>query len=400
MGSKELACCLKLKTNPMALSCQKHLFSLDAQVHYLNGAYMSPMLQSVEAAGRRGLLGKRSPNRIAPADFFTDPERLRALFAQLIQAPAADEVALIPSVSYGMAIIAKNLPAVKGQKIIVAEAQFPSNVYPWMTLAAEQGLELHTVAMPAEQPGRAQRWNAALLAAIDDRTALVAIGHIHWANGTIFDLKKIAEKVHHHGGLLVVDGTQSVGALPMDVQGLGLDALVCGGYKWLMGPYSLGYAWLGPAFHHGRPLEENWINRHNSEDFTSLVDYVPDYQPGARRFDVGERSNFILVPMAIAALEQLLAWRPENIQAYCRELTSAATPIWQQQGIWSEETDYRAAHLFGLQLPVHIGAGMLQQRLQAQNISVSVRGDFVRISPNVYNDAADVAALTAVLTGF
>ena len=85
MGSKELACCLKLKTNPMALSCQKHLFSLDAQVHYLNGAYMSPMLQSVEAAGRRGLLGKRSPNRIAPADFFTDPERLRGLFAQLIQ---------------------------------------------------------------------------------------------------------------------------------------------------------------------------------------------------------------------------------------------------------------------------------------------------------------------------
>lgn len=109
---------------------------------------------------------KRSPHRIAPSDFFTDPERLRGLFAQLVHAATPDEVALIPAVSYGMAIIAKNLPVEKGQKIIVAEAQFPSNVYAWMTLAAEQGLEVQTVAMPTEPEGRAQRWNEALLAAI------------------------------------------------------------------------------------------------------------------------------------------------------------------------------------------------------------------------------------------
>ncbi len=382
------------------MTAQKHLFSLDPQVHYLNGAYMSPMLQSVEEAGIQGLLCKRSPNRIAPADFFTDPERLRALFARLVNAPAADEVAIIPAVSYGMAIIAKNLKAEKGRKIVVAEAQFPSNVYPWMTLATEQGLALQTVPMPTEPAHRAQRWNADLLAAIDDRTALVALGHIHWANGTIFDLRKIAEKVHRHGGLLVVDGTQSVGALPMDVQQLGLDALVCGGYKWLLGPYSLGYAWFGPAFRAGQPIEENWISRANSEDFARLVDYQPDYQAGARRFDVGERSNFILVPMGIAALEQLLAWGPDNIQDYCRQLTADAVPIWQQQGIWSEQPEHRAAHLFGIQLPAHIEPGILQQKLQARNISVSVRGDFVRISPNVYNDMADVAALTEVLTSF
>ena len=384
----------------MPLPCQKHLFSLDPQMHYLNGAYMSPMMRSVEEAGIRGLLNKRSPNRIAPQDFFREPEQLRELFARLVHAPLAEEVALIPSVSYGMAVIAKNLKAERGQKIIVAEAQFPSNIYPWLILAQEKGLEIQLIEMPEEPKRRGQLWNEHLLAAIDDRTALVALGHIHWANGTVFDLEKIAEKTHRHGGLIVVDGTQSVGALPMDVQKFQIDALICAGYKWLMGPYSSGYAWFSLAFLDGRPLEENWISRLHSEDFARLVDYQAAYQPGARRFDVGERSNFIIVPMCIAALEQLLTWGVENIQAYCQSLITDAIQTWRQHGFWTEDPAWRAAHLFGIQLPAHIEASVLQQKLRKKNISVSVRGDFVRISPNVYNDAADVAALTETLTSF
>jgi selenocysteine lyase/cysteine desulfurase len=381
------------------LDCQKHLFSLDPDVHYLNGSYMSPQLKAVEAAGLRALRRKSRPNEIAPQDFFSDPECLRGLFAQLVGA-SAEAVALIPAVSYGMAVVAKNLPARAGQKIVVAEAQFPSNVYPWLALAKKKGLDIQTVMMPEAAEQRGSRWNERLLEAIDERTALVAIGHIHWATGTIFDLKKVAEKVHAHGGLLVVDGTQSVGALPMDAQDLGLDALVCGGYKWLMGPYSLGYAWFGAAFLEGQPLEENWISRYNSHDFARLVDYQADYQPGARRFDVGERSNFILVPMGIAALEQLLLWQPARVQAYCGALLREAVPEWQAAGFVVDDAAQRAAHLFGIQLPAHVEAAVLQEKLRARNVQVSVRGGFVRISPNVYNDAADVAALTAVLTSF
>lgn len=382
------------------LSCQKHLFSLDPEVHYLNGAYMSPLLQSVEAAGIEGLTRKRKPNRIAPADFFTDTERLRSLFARLVNAPSADEVAHVPAVSYGMAVVAKNLPTRPGQKIVVAEAQFPSNVYPWMTLAAEKNLDLEIIPMPRERDKRASIWNERILDAIDGRTALVTLGHVHWANGTLFDLEKIATQTHRHGGLIAVDGTQSVGALPMDVQQFHLDALVCAGYKWLMGPYSTGFAWFGPAFLNGRPIEENWINRHNSEDFARLVDYQTEYQPGARRFDVGERSNFALVPMGIAALEQLLEWGPANIQAYCRDLVAEALSEWAEHGFLTDDPAGRAAHLFGLQAPGQLRPEVLQQKLKEANVSVSVRGDFVRISPHVYNDAADVAALTQVLTSF
>ena len=382
----------------MLLSCQKHLFSLDPGLHYLNGAYMSPQLRSVEAAGLHSLRAKNNPAKVVPLDFFTQANELRGLFARLVHAATPESVALVPAASYGMAIVAKNLPCQKGQKIVIAEGQFPSNVYPWMALAKEKGLEIQIVPMPIEPENRGRRWNERILAAIDDSTALVSIGHIHWANGTLFDLESISQRVHHHGGLIAVDGTQSVGALPMDVERFGLDALVCAGYKWLMGPYSLGYAYFGAAFANGQPLEENWINRRNSEDFSRLVDYQPDYQPGMLRYDVGERSKFVLMPMAIAALQQLLAWGPANIQDYCRRLLTDVLPQWEAAGFLVENADQRAAHLFGIQLPAGLAAATLQERLRDHNISVSVRGEFVRIAPNVYNDAADLAALTHVLT--
>ena len=97
--------------------------------------------------------------------------------------------------------------------------------------------------------------------------------------------------------------------MPFDVQAIEPDALVCATYKWLMGPYSMGFAYLGPRFDAGTPLEETWIGRAGSENFKELVNYRDDYQPGAVRYDVGERSNFALTPMAVAAARPLHAYR-------------------------------------------------------------------------------------------
>lgn len=380
------------------LTCQKHLFSLEPEFHYINGAYMSPSLKDVDEAGYEGVKKKARPYRLTDKDFFTDVEILRGLFAQLVNAEQAKRVALIPAVSYGIAIVAKNLKAKRGQNIVIAEAQFPSNVYSWRTLAKEKGLKIKTVAYPAVLEGRGKLWNQHILEAIDENTSLVAISHVHWANGTKFDLKTISKRAHEVGALLVVDGTQSVGAMPIDVQGMGIDALICGGYKWLMGPYSLGYAYFNETFDKGKPLEENWINRKDSENFARLIDYQDDYQPLAMRYDVGERSNFILVPMAMAALQQLLAWGADNIQTYCHNLTSEAIEKWREKGFWIEDENWRGKHLFGIQLPKGMAVEKLQMALKEKQISVSMRGDFVRISPNVYNDARDIAVLTHVLT--
>lgn len=310
----------------------------------------------------------------------------------------SERVALIPAVSYGMATVAQNLKANKGQNIVIAAAQFPSNVYPWRNLVAAQGLQLKTVAYPLEiTEKRGKTWNQRLLEAIDNNTALVALGHIHWANGTLFDLKALSKRAKEVGALLVIDGTQSVGALPFEVADIQPDALICAGYKWLMGAYSLGYAYYGSYFEGGKPLEESWTGRQNAEDFSRLTNYADSYQPLSTRYDMGEKSNFINVSIGIAALSQLLEWGVQNIQNYAQLLTKDAVPLWREKGYWVEDDSWRSHHLFGVQLPKGVAMETLQAKLAAQNVLVSVRGDFVRISPNVYNDVHDIEVLTEVL---
>jgi selenocysteine lyase/cysteine desulfurase len=195
----------------------------------------------------------------------------------------------------------------------------------------------------------------------------------------------------------IVDGTQSVGALPMDVAELQIDALVCAGYKWLMGPYSIGMAYYSAYFNQGIPLEESWMNRSNARKFSGLTDYVSDYTPGAGRYNVGEYSNFNLVPMLNAALEQVLDWDVEVIQEYCDKITRPLVDFLNGNNFWVEEDQFRAKHLFGFQLPRNIRQEDLMQKLQERKVFVSVRGKSIRVSPHVYNSAGDIQALIEVL---
>lgn len=379
------------------LTCQKPRFSLPDDEHYLNCAYMSPISSAVEAAGMAGVSRKRVPSQLSASDFFTGADRARALFARLVNAPDPSRIAIIPAASYGLAIAARNLPVAAGQNIVVTHEQFPANVHAWRKLAAVRGVPVKTVAPPAGAEGRGREWNARLLDAIDARTAVVALGHVHWTDGTKFDLEAIGARAREVGAALVIDGTQSVGALPFDVAALRPDALVCATYKWLMGPYSLGFAYLGPRFDDGEPLEETWIGRAGSENFKDLVDYRDDYQPGAVRYDVGERSNFALMPMAIAALEQVLDWQPARIQDYCAALTADLFDRVRALGYTVEDPAFRGAHLFGMRVPAGTDITAIGERLRARRVHVSLRGSAIRVAPHVYNDRRDVEALVDAL---
>jgi selenocysteine lyase/cysteine desulfurase len=188
-----------------------------------------------------------------------------------------------------------------------------------------------------------------------------------------------------------------VGALPFDVQAIQPDALVCATYTWLMGPYAMGFAYFGPRFDNGEPLEETWAGRAASENFKELVHYRDEYQPGAIRYDVGERANFALMPMAIAALEQVLEWQPAAIQEYCASLTESLFARVQALGYHVEEAAYRGAHLFGMRAPAGTDIVAIGERLRAQKVHVSLRGSAIRVAPHVYNDARDVDALVNAL---
>lgn len=359
---------------------------------------MAPLMKSVEKAGLRGVRLKRNPADIRPEDFFILTTRLRTEFAKLINVADADRIAIVPSASYGLATVVKNLPIERGQQILVAGEQFPSNYYPWQALAMDKGAEVTVVSPDKGAAGRGKNWNEKLLESINTKTKAVAIGHVHWTDGTLFDLEAIRRRTRAVGAWLIIDGTQSVGALPFDIQTIQPDALVCAAYKWLLGPYSIGLAYYGEQFSDGKPIEENWINRLGSENFSGLVNYEDRYQSGMLRYSVGEQSNFILVPMALNAISQINRWGVTNIQRYCESITTPAVNTLREKGFLIEEPGYRSSHLFGIRHAHKWDPQDLKERLSKNKIHVSVRGDAIRVSPHVYNDAGDLQRLVKVLT--
>ncbi|HET6688035.1 MAG TPA: aminotransferase class V-fold PLP-dependent enzyme [Rubrobacter sp.] len=374
----------------MKLGNQRDLFEIPEDIVYLNCAFMAPQLRPAREVGERAVSRKSRPWEITPDVFFEDAEEIRALFARLVGGDA-DGVAIIPSVSYGISVAAANLDVREGEKIVILEDQFPSNVYAWGELAERSGARLVTLPRPEDFD-----WTRALLEEIDSGTAVVAVPNCHWTDGSLVDLARVGERVREAGAALVVDAIQSLGAHPFDVSEVRPDFLVAASYKWLLGPYGVGYMYVGEEYREGKPIEHNWINRRGSQDFSGLVAYQDAFQPGARRYDVGERSNFALLPMAAEALRQLLDWGVENVSETIGTLTDLTEETAGEHGFVTIPKERRARHMIGLMLGPD-APDDLPTRLTAHNVYVSVRGPSVRVSPHLYNTELDVYRLFDVL---
>lgn len=372
------------------IPCQRHVFDMPDDVAYFNCAYMAPMLKAVRRAGEEAIARTAQPWNVGADDFFTPAERARGLFARLIHARPED-VAIIPAASYGISTAAKNLRIGKGQAILVLEEEFPSNVYPWHALAKRDGGELLVVRRPPDGD-----WTTAILNTIEDRVAIAALPNCHWTDGGHVDLERVSPALQKIGARLVLDITQSLGVLPFDVTRVKVDYLSCAAYKWLLGPYSIGFLYAAEEHHRGEPLDYNWITREQSEDFAGLVDYRDGYQPGARRFDMGERASFVLLPMVTAALEQILAWTPEAISATLAGITGRIAAQAPELGVTVAPERLRAAHLLGLRFPGGAPPGLLEQ-LRREQIFVSIRGGTVRIAPHLFINPSDVDRLLGAL---
>ena len=380
------------------IPCQRHLFDIPDDVAYLNCAYMSPLMKPALEAGTVGLARKAHPWELTPDQFFTGADEFRATAAQLLDC-SADCIAIVPSASYGIATAARNLPVKKGQSILVLEEQFPSNYYPWQRRAEQTGASLKVVAWPADND-----WTAAVLDSLTSDVAIAALPHVQWTSGGRLDLVRIGAACRKLGTALVLDLTQSLGALPFSVGGLKNDLrngvqpdfAVAASYKWLLGPYSLGLLYVAPKWHGGIPLEENWIQRANARDFSSLILYTEDYDAGARRFDMGERANFALLPAAVRAMKQLQEWKiaqiSETAGALNRHLAEAAADL----GFSAPSEPLRAPHYLSLRRRAAIPKE-LPEILAREKVFVSVRGSSIRVAPNVYNTVEDGERLIACL---
>ena len=369
---------------------ERAAFDVPEDVAYFNTANLSPMLHAVRAAGNEALNRRSRPWTITSQDWFTDVERVRGLFARLVGGDS-DGVALIPATSYGFAVAARNLKVSRSDRIVVLGEEYPSGIYTWRAVARRVGADVVTVVRDA-----GQTWTEAILAALDERVAVVSVPNVHWTDGALIDLAVVAARTHELGARLVIDASQSLGAMPLNVAQLRPDFVVTVGYKWLLGPFGVGYLYVAEEHRYGEALEENWILRAGSEDFARLVDYRDEYQPGARRFDVGERTNFELMPMAAAALSQLLAWQVPNVAASLAAITNRIASSAADIGLDTPPANERGPHLLGIGLPDTIREQVLNTLADA-NCFAAIRSGSLRIAPHLHVTEDDERALLSAL---
>lgn len=349
------------------LADQRHLFEIPDDVAYLNCGYMGPLPRASRLAGERAMAKKSRPWEYGVRDFFDPAERSRELFAGLIGA-RADDIAIVPAASYGIATAAANVRLEAGEAVLLLAEQFPSNVYAWREKAAEVGAEIVTVPRPADDD-----WTGAVLERLEPKVKVLALPHCHWTDGGLLDLEKIAHAARKQGAALVVDATQSLGALPFDVGAIQPDFLVAAAYKWLLGPYGYGFLYVAPRNQDGRPLEHNWIARGGSE-----------------------RSSLQLAPAAMASLELIQGWDVAEVQAALAEKTASIAAQAAELGLESAPAHRRAGHFAGLRFAGGIPDG-LPEKLAAANVYVSVRGSSLRVTPHLYCTENDADRLLAVL---
>jgi selenocysteine lyase/cysteine desulfurase len=368
----------------------KTLFEIPPDITYLNCANMAPQLKAVTQAGLLSVRAKTAPWTLSAPEWFSGAEQLRTLAADVLGADA-EGIALVPGASYGIALAAANLPVSRNQTIVTLDREFPSNVYAWRELAKKRGARVLTV---QREPGTT--WTEALAEAIDDSTAIVAVPQCHWTDGSYIDLQRTGNLARAVGAALVIDASQSAGACRLDIGRAQPDFLVAVGYKWLLGPYGLGYLYVAPKWREGTPLEHSWLTRTGSEDFTRLTEYTEEFRPGARRFDVGEFPQFVLVPMAIAALQQVLSWGTLRIERELAGLNDTIAKLAEDEGYGVLPSNARCPHMIGIRLSGGIPSGLAKALTDAK-VFVSIRGDSIRVAPHLYNDSADIERLFAVL---
>lgn len=362
----------------------KDLFNLPEPVCYLNSAFISPQLKTVTQRGIAAVPVKEQPWALQVSDFFTECDYLRATVGNLMRV-SGEQIALIPAVSYGVETAVKNLPLKPGQKVLMPADEFPSNVYPWLAACKEQGALPLFVPKPTDFD-----WTSAFLAAIDADTAVVSVPQTDWSDGSHFDLVAIHEKVKSVGAALVVDLSQSFGVSPVDVTAFDPDFAFSVGYKWQLGPYGVSYMYVAKRHLQGKPLENNWLNRKTSADLTRLTEYTEEYALGARRFDSGQHSHFVLNPMAVQATDLLRELTPKRIFEHITGLNKKLDAGLQELGFSTVPVNRRTGHMMGAHLAKDICVKELCADLQEESIFVSVRTSGLRISPHIYNTEADI----------
>jgi selenocysteine lyase/cysteine desulfurase len=376
------------------LASQRALFEMPRQICYLNSASYSPLpLRTQEAA--RAAVGRKATPWTLDAGFANQQhERARAAAARLIHADPAD-IALIPSVSYGVATAAKLLTIEHGTRVIVLEDDHSSPVLEWQSRAAAQDFTVETVSRPGDGD-----WTAAVLAAIERSGAppvgLASISSVHWSDGGLIDIEQVGAALRRRGAALLVDATHSAGVLAMDVRRLDPDFVIFPTYKWLLGPYGRAFLYIARRHQGGIPLEQTSFGRRDVRAENEVYFADLRYTVDAGRFDMGERDHFISMEMASIGMEMMAQWGAEAVMQRLAMLTERIAEGVRDLGVDVPEPRVRAPHILSLGFRDGMPADLVAE-LASQDVYVAARLGRLRISPHVFNDEEDADRFVSTL---
>jgi selenocysteine lyase/cysteine desulfurase len=377
------------------LASQRPLFEMPRHICYLNSASWSPLPLKTQEAARVAVRRKGTPWTLDAAFAGGQHERARTAAARLINADPAD-IALIPSISYGVATVAKILTIEAGTRIIVLQNDHSSPVLEWRTRADAQGFVVDTVRQPDDGD-----WTSAVLAAIERPGAppvsLASISSVHWSDGGLIDIEQVGRVLRQRGARFLIDATHSTGVLAMDVKRLDPDFVIFPTYKWLLGPYGRAFLYVAKRHQDGVPLEQTASGRRDVRAENAVYFADLHYVADARRFDMGERDHFISLEMAAIGMEMMADWGAAAVVQRLLMLTDRIAEGVREIGVQVTERSTRAPHVLSLGFRNGMPKGLVEG-LASEDIYVAARLGRMRISPHVFNDEADADRLIAALS--
>lgn len=364
---------------------------LKTGLRYFNHAAVSPMSTPVRDAIESYLEMKNVTNPEPFELVLKAMVETKENLARLINT-SRERIAILDNTSNGLNIIATGLDWKSGDRVMVPDIEFPANVYPFMNLK-RRGVELDFV------PNRGGKITFEdIERRITPRTRLLSISHVQFLHGYRSDLKAIADVCHARGVLLSVDAIQSAGAVPIDVQAMGIDFLAGGGQKWLMGPEGIAYVYVSEACQERLALGTmGWMN--NKDFFSDFFRYRIDLDASARRFENGT-PNCMGVFGLNASLRLLLEVGTERVERHLAELTQRVSDRATERGIELVSPAERRERAGIVTFRPKNGQAMFQT-LRDRKVLVSIREGCIRFSPHFYNsieeleEALDIAFASA-----
>jgi selenocysteine lyase/cysteine desulfurase len=364
---------------------------------YLNLAGQAPMPKVSLRAVQASLEAKKYPHHLADSTFYEVPNRVRASIAKLIGGKP-EEVALTSGASAGVAAVAYALKWNPGDEVITAKGEFPLQYTAWKPMEEREGLKVKIVA-PKERFISADD----LIAAITPRTRIVSVSLVRFDDGSLLDSPRVAAACHKQGALLLLDVSQCCGALPMDVNQLGADFLICAGYKWLLSPFGTGFFWVKREhLAMVRPGPFYWMAVADSHNFAKLNFEDPKPAPSAQRWDSPEWAsyfNFNLAAMDVS-VDFVARMGPELVAAHNRKLIELMFErLPKDRFVLASPADAARRGPYGCfaarspEKTVEV-----YNHLRKENVVVSLREGNIRVSPHLYNTERDIDRLISVVT--